>query len=144
MKLLSQFLLLICIIYSFGSCSSLPINKTKLPKEAPVVIKNNSLEYEIMIIDIGFTAYLASTAKPEGFYTQKYMESRNSIWVTNWNSRAQSPSRFDTRIYENRIDYQSQEDYGYEVNYKLFNYFLFAQRKYKINLGGGFRSGSIN
>jgi hypothetical protein len=144
MKLLSQFLLLICIIYSFGSCSSLPINKTKLPKEAPVVIKNNSLEYEIMIIDIGFTAYLASTAKPEGFYTQKYMESRNSIWVTNWNSRAQSPSRFDTRIYENRIDYQSQEDYGYEVNYKLFNYFLFAQRKYKINLGGGFRSGRIN
>ena len=144
MKLLSQFLLLICIIYSFGSCSSLPTNKTKLPKEAPVVVKNDSLEYEIMIIDIGFTAYLASTAKPKGFYTQEYMENRNSVWVTSWNSRAQSPSKYNTRIYENIIDYQSQEDYGYEVNYTLFNYFLFAQRKYKINLGGGFRSGRIN
>jgi hypothetical protein len=26
------------------------------------------------------------------------------------------------------------------VNYKLFNYFLFAQRKYKMSLGGGFRA----
>ena len=144
MKLSSLFLLLICIIFSFGACSSIPTNKTKLPKEAAVLIANDSLEYEIIIIDIGFTAYLTSTAKPEGFYTQEYMENRNSIWVASWNSRAQSPSKYNTRIYENIIDYQSQEDYGYEVNYKLFNYFLFAQRKYKINLGGGFRSGRIN
>ena len=144
MKLLSQFLLLIFIIFFLGACSSLPTNKTKLPKEAPVVIANDSLEYEIMIIDIGFTAYLVSTAKPEGFYTQEYMENRNSIWVASWNSRAQNPSEFNSRIYENIIDYQSQEDYGYEVNYKLFNYFLFAQKKYKINLAGGFRSGRIN
>jgi hypothetical protein len=33
------------------------------------------------------------------------------------------------------IEHQSQEGYGYEVNYTLFNYFLFAKRKYKINLG---------
>jgi hypothetical protein len=144
MKLRSLFLLLICIIFSFGACSSLPTNKIKIPKEAPVRIANDSLEYEIMIIDIGFTAYLESTAKPKGFYTQEYMENRNSVWVTSWNSRAQSPSKYTTRIYENIIDYQSQEDYGYEVNYTLFNYFLFAQRKYKINLGGGFRSGRIN
>ena len=144
MKLRSLFLLLICILFYFGACSSLPTNKIKTPKEAPVRIANDSLEYEIMIIDIGFTAYLASTAKPKGFYTQEYMENRNSVWVTSWNSRAQSPSKYTTRIYENIIDYQSQEDYGYEVNYTLFNYFLFAQRKYKINLGGGFRSGRIN
>ena len=144
MKLRSLFLLLICIIFSFGACSSLSANKMKLAKKAAVVIANDSLEYEIMIIDIGFTAYLASTAKPKGFYSQEYMENRNSIWVASWNSRALSPSVYNTRIYENIIDYQSQEDYGYEVNYTLFNYFLFAQRKYKINLGDGFRSGRIN
>ena len=93
MKLRSLFLLLICIIFSFGACSSLPTNKIKIPKEAPVRIANDSLEYEIMIIDIGFTAYLASTAKPKGFYTQEYMENRNSVWVASWNSRAQSPIR---------------------------------------------------
>ena len=144
MKLRSLFLLLICILFYFGACSSLPTNKIKIPKEAPVRIANDSLEYEIMIIDIGFTAYLASTAKPKGFYSQEYMENRNSIWVASWNSRAQSPSMYTTRIYENIIDYQPQINYGYEVNYTLFNYFLFAQRKYKINLGGGFRSGRIH
>ena len=54
MKLRSLFLLLICIIFSFGACSSIPTNKTKLPKEAAVLIANDSLEYEIIIIDIDF------------------------------------------------------------------------------------------
>ena len=128
MKLRSLFLLLISIIFSFGACSSLPTNKTKLPREAAVLIANDSLEYEIIIIDIGFTAYLAGTAKPEGFYTQEYMENRNSVWVASWNSRAQSPSKYKTRIYENIIDYQSQEDYGYEVNYTfLITFYLLKE-----------------
>ena len=28
-------------------------------------------------------------------------------------------------------------DYGMDVNYKLFNYFQFAQQKYKMRLDGG-------
>jgi hypothetical protein len=87
---------------------------------------------------------LASIARPEGFYSQSYLEARNRTWVSNWNQRALNPSRFNQNIYENHIDYQAAVDYGYNVNYKLFNYFLFAQRKYKMNLGGGFRSGRIN
>jgi hypothetical protein len=58
--------------------------------------------------------------------------------------RAQNIGQFNPTIYENLIDYQQNIDYGYEVNYKLFNYFLFAQKKYKMNLGGGFRSNRIN
>ena len=50
----------------------------------------------------------------------------------------------NNNVYENIIDYQPNIDYGYEVNYKLFNYFLFAQRKYKMSLGGGFRTNRIN
>jgi hypothetical protein len=126
------------------ACGASSIHKTRIPKEKPVVIANDSLAYEITILDIGFTAYLATTAKPEGFYSQNYLEARNRIWVINWNQRALNPSRFNRNIYENRIDYQTTIHYGYEVNYKLFNYFLFAQRKYKINLGGGFRSRRIN
>jgi hypothetical protein len=126
------------------ACGASPINKTKIPKEEPVVIANDSLQYEIIIIDIGFTAYLAGIARPEGFYSQSYLETRNRTWVSIWNQRALNPIHFNQRIYENRIDYQAEVDYGYDVNYKLFNYFLFAQRKYKMNLGGGFRSRGIN
>jgi hypothetical protein len=144
MKYLKILFLTLTISLLLWACGASSINKIRTAKEEPVVIANDSLEYEIIILDIGFNAYLASIARPEGFYPQSYLESRNRIWVSNWNQRALSPSQFNQNIYENRIDYQAGVDYGYEVNYKIFNYFLFAQRKYKMNLGAGFRSGRIN
>lgn len=143
MKLLKNISLLFCTGLLLWSCGSTPINN-KNPKEEPVVISNDSLEYEIIIIDPGFSAYLASIAQPEGFYSQSYLEARNRSWVINWNQRVRNPTNFNQNIYENIIDYQPTTNYGYDVNYKLFNYFLFAQRKYKMSLGGGFRTGRIN
>jgi len=103
-------------------------------KEEPVRIANDSLEYEVIIIDIGFNNYLA-TAKPMGYYSQSYLETRNRVYVTEWNIRASNPTRYNSSIYENVIDYQPHIDYGLEVNYKLYNYFQFAQKKYKMRLG---------
>ncbi len=40
-------------------------------------------------------------------------------------------------LYELQIDYQSNIDYGYDVNYKLYNYFVYFQNRYKQNLLGG-------
>jgi hypothetical protein len=120
------------------------MNSKKIEKETPVRIANDSLSYEVIIIDPGFTAYLKSIAQPKGFYNQSYLEARNRVWVTIWNQRVRNPSQYNQEIYENNIDYQPIIDYGYEVNYQLFNYFLFAQRKYKMTLGGGFRGNRIH
>tara|TARA_B110000902_G_scaffold58875_1_gene69031 strand:- start:6651 stop:7136 length:486 start_codon:yes stop_codon:yes gene_type:complete len=144
MKLLKPILTLFTVGIFFWACGSSSINKKANQKEAPVVIANDSLEYEIIIIDIGFTSFLNSNAKPQGYYSQSYLESRNRAWVLEWNNRARNLSQFNPNIYENIVDYQSTMDYGYDVNYKLFNYFLFAQQKYKMNLGGGFRSNRTN
>lgn len=143
MKFLKYIITFISIGVFLWSCGASPVKNTSDTKEKPVVIANDSLEYEIIIFDIGFNAFLASTARPEGFYSQNYMETRNRVFVTNWNMRARNPSQFNPNIYENVIDYQPTVDYGYEVNYKLFNYFLFAQRKYKMSLGFG-RPNRIN
>lgn len=144
MKTFKKILILIAIGLFVWACGSSPIKKESIQKEEPVVIANDSLEYQIIIIDIGFNNYLNSIAQPRGFYTQKYLETRNNAWVISWNQRVQNPMIYNPNIYENIIDYQSNIDYGYEVNYKLFNYFLFAQRKYKMSLGGGFRPNRIN
>jgi len=45
------------------------------------------------------------------------------------------PQRFDPNLYELQIDYQQGIDYGYEVNYKLYNYFIYFQLTYKQRLG---------
>lgn len=98
-------------------------------------IANDSLEYEILIIEPGFNSWLASTAKPEGYYSQAYMENRNIIYVTEWNQRVLQPHRYNANLYELQIDYQPNIDYGYEVNYKLYNYFIYFQLRYNQRLG---------
>lgn len=101
-----------------------------------VSIANDDLEYEIIIIEPGFNFWLASRAKPEGYYSQQFLESRNQIYVTEWNSRVLQPQRYNPNLYEMQIDYQPQIDYGYEVNYKLYNYFIYFQLTYKQQLAG--------
>ncbi len=138
MKTLQHILFLSIIGSMIWACSSSPMkNTSNTPKEEPVVIANDSLEYEIIIIDPGFTTFLNSIAKPEGFYSQQYLENKNRLYVTTWNYRAQNPLQFNSTVYENVIDYNPNINYGYEVNYKLFNYFEFAQRKYRMSLGQG-------
>ena len=137
MKYLFQFLRLIIVGLLIISCSSSPLKNSRKQKEKPVVIANDSLEYEIIVLDIGFTLYLNTIARPMNYYSQNYLENKNAIYVINWNMRALNPSRFDSSIYGNVIEYTTQVNYGLEVNYKLFNYFQFAQQKYKMRLDGG-------
>ncbi|MFK8059255.1 MAG: DUF6146 family protein [Polaribacter sp.] len=144
MKFIKYLVSMTILSVFLWACGSSPINKTAKEKEEPVVIANDSLEYEVIILDPGFNFFLNATAQPRNFYSQNYLETRNRIFVTNWNIRAQTPSQFNTNIYENIINYEQQIDYGYEVNYLLFNYFMFAQRKYNMSLASGFRSGRIN
>jgi len=133
MKALQFFFLLTCFVF-FSSCVTSNTVTNASENEKPVVISNDNLEYEVIIIDQGFNLYLNTIAKPVGFYSQAFLENKNSFFVSAWNIRANNPTNFNPNIYENIIDYNSHLDYGYEVNYKLFNYFEFAQQKYNMRL----------
>ena len=103
--------------------------------ETEVEISDNKTEYEIIIIEPGFYTWLNSIARPEGYYSQHWLENRNQILVTNWNQRVLQPQIYSPNLYELQIDYDPNIDYGYEVNFKLYNYFIYFQRKYKQRLG---------
>lgn len=100
-----------------------------------VRIADAESKYEIIIIEPGFYNWLVSIAKPEGYYSQSFLEKRNAIYVQNWNNRVLNPREFDPDLYELQIDYDPAIDYGYELNYKLYNYFIYFQRKYRQRLG---------
>lgn len=102
----------------------------------PVAIASEKTEYEITIIEPGFNVWLQTIARPEGYYSQPFLESRNKILVTNWNIRVNQPLQFNSNLYQMRIDYSPHIDYGYEVNYKLYNYFIFFQRRFNQRLSG--------
>ncbi|MGW9686164.1 DUF6146 family protein [Flagellimonas sp. 2504JD1-5] len=103
--------------------------------EEKVEIKDEKTEYEIIIIEPGFFTWLQSIARPEGYYSQSFLENRNRLLVISWNQRVLQPQRFNPSLYELQIDYDPNIDYGYEVNYKLYNYFIYFQRKYNQRLG---------
>ena len=107
----------------------------KAPEGEPVVISDPDTEYEIIIIDPGFYSWLKGFARPEGYYSQTFLENRNEIYVLNWNNRVLLPGQYDPNLYLWPIDYDPKIDYGYEVNYKLYNYFIYFQRKYNQRLG---------
>ena len=106
----------------------------EIPEEDIVKIANDDLEYEIVIIEPGFNGWLVSMARPEGYYSQSFMETRNRLFVQEWNRRVLQVNNYDPNLYEMQIDYRPNVDYGYEVNYKLYNYFIYFQLTYKQQL----------
>lgn len=126
-----------CIIstsFFLFACGKPTYITNKTTQEQPVIIANDSLEYQIIIIEQGFNLYLNTIAKPVGFYSQNYLENKNTFYVNAWNNRVNTPFTYNPNIYENLIDYNTNVNYGYDVNYKLYNYFQFAERKYAMRL----------
>ncbi|MDO1500684.1 DUF6146 family protein [Winogradskyella maritima] len=138
MKTIIPILLLLCVLSSCKSVEGIgPVTDEReesLVENDTVVISSDENTYEIIIIEPGFNAWLASTARPRGHYSQSFMETRNQLYVQEWNNRVLNPRRFDPNLYELRIDYNRNIDYGYEINYKLYNYFIYFQLTYNQRL----------
>lgn len=134
MKPLKFYLFLIVFSFLIISCGSYPTKNNSEIKEQPVVIENEALEYQIIIIDQGFTSYLNNTARSRDYYSNSYLKNKNRVYVAAWNNRVRNPQKYNSNIYENIIDYQQNVEYGLEVNYKLYWYFKFAEQKYKMKL----------
>lgn len=138
---MKNFISLLIVTLVIISCSSTKNTSSKnegvvsTTKNDTVRIANDELEYEVIIIDPGFNSWLASRARPRNYYSQSYMEARNRVWVTNWNINVNSGGR-NRDLFEMSINYDNTIDYGYEVNYLLFNYLTYFQITNNIQLGG--------
>ena len=114
------------------NCSTNKTNITKKEKlnsssSDTIKIANKDLEYEVIIIDPGFNTWLNSLAYPRGFYDQSYLENKNQLYINEWNNRYSQPQRYNRDLYEMSIDYDSNINYGYEVNYLIYNYMVYFQ-----------------
>lgn len=110
--------------------------KTINTKNDTIRIANDSLEYEVIIIDPGFSTWLASRSFPRGYHSQSFMENKNYFYITEWNSRVLQPQRFNPNLYEMTIDYDRSINYGYEVNYLIYNYMIYFQNTFNQKLFG--------
>lgn len=138
MKNLALVAIILLVAFSCGTTQkTVEVDKSPAQVGDTIKIASEESEYDIIIIEPGFNVWLNTTARPEGFYNQIYLENKNILYVKAWNSRVLQPQRYNPNLYEMQINYQQNIDYGYEVNYKLYNYFIYFQNKYNQNLLGG-------
>lgn len=139
MKKVLFLLLLGVFVFNCNSSKTTSSNKDERLENVKgndtVTIANDELEYEIIIIEPGFNFWVQSMARPRGYYSQQFLENRNQIFVVEWNQRVLQPQRFNPNLYELQINYEPNIDYGYEVNYLLYNYFIYFQMTYNQRLG---------
>jgi hypothetical protein len=130
--------LILCIIIGCNSSKSTISRpeKTAKIKNDTIRIANDSLQYEVIIIDPGFSTWLVSMAQPRNFNSLTYLETKNQIYVNEWNNRVMQPQRYNPNLYEMTINYEPQIHYGYEVNYLIYNYMIYFQNTYKQKLNG--------
>lgn len=135
---------ILVVIFTIVSCSTASKNTAVASTSSKqnqgindtVRIANDSLEYEVIIIDNGFNTWLASRAYPRNYHSLSYLEQKNYLYVTEWNNRVLQPQRYDPNLYEMSIDYRPNIHYGYEVNYLIYNYMIYFQNTYKQKLWG--------
>lgn len=131
------------LVYSCSTTKNrdLSSNSDVVSTTDTVRIANDSLEYEILIIEPGFNAWLV-TQRPRGYYSEQFLENRNWQYVLEYNQRVIQPQRFNPNIYQQQINYEPHTQYGYEVNYLLYNYFLFLEQRiglrFRMTRGRGF------
>jgi len=130
--------LIFCILIGCNTTkSTLAVaDKSLASKNDTVRIANDELKYEVIIIDTGFSTWIATRAFPRGYHTQSYLENKNRVYVSEWNNRVMQPMRYSPNLYEMTINYDSNIDYGYEVNYLIYNYMIYFQNTYKQKLFG--------
>lgn len=139
---MKNLLLLMVVPLFIWSCATNTLNNPKEKNPRSVVqndtvkIENKELGYEVIIFEPGFNAWINTQAQPRGFYSENFLEGRNRIFVSEWNRRVMQPQVFDPNLYEMQINYDAQTRYGYEVNYLIYNYFMYFQLTYKQQLSG--------
>ena len=131
---MKKFLSLLLIGVLFISC--VPQNTTSSNPEKSEIKpeKNEDDEWELTVIDSQFDYFLNAVAKPKSMYSESYLKSKNSFLVTEWNGLYISGRH--RNVIESSIDYDPQENYGLDFEYKLYQVFAFVQWKYGLRLQG--------
>lgn len=124
MKQIAFLIIAVIVIYGCSTQSVLTNTNDQL------TAIEDSTEYELLILDIGFESWFATRNLISNAHSNTYYKNWNQIYVNEWNQLHMQGHPY----FENYIDYTPFEDYGFDINYKLYNYFQFVEDKTGITL----------
>ena len=93
---------------------------------------SDSVEYELVVFEPRFESWYQMQIGPFSDRSQAYYETWNERYVNAWNYHSYGyGQRFPL---EPIIGYDPEADYGFEINRKLFYYFIYVERVKGIRL----------
>lgn len=128
-----QFLIITGLILFVGSCS-LKKGTVKVEKSNVEITETDSIEYDMETFDSKFESWYLMHNRPALYHTQDYYEYWNRMYVNAWNNH--SVGRKNS-FFEPIVGYDQNEDYGLELNHKLFYYFQYVENVLKIEIMPG-------
>ncbi len=130
---MKNFYFLVIVLTLITSCNCVySICKSDTNKIALIdTSSNDSVEYELIVFDTGYETYLISQP-PMEFYSKEYYKNWNTLYVAEWNLRYITQAK--SGLYENQIDYNPIIDYGIDLEYRLYYFFQFFEKKNNVML----------
>lgn len=121
---MKKILFLCAAIALLAACSG-PKGAVKIEPNGNKAAGEDSTEYELIVLDPGFDSWYMLQDSPARYRTQQYYEGWNRQYVSEWNALARQPGR--RSFFNTIIGYEPSEDYGFELNHKLFYYFQYVE-----------------
>ena len=132
---MKSYIFTVMVLIIAIACSS----TKNLPEKAVDIETEDSVEYEIIVMDPGFETWFITNSKPEWYHSLDYYENWNRQYTHTWNAQLSNFSK--GHLLSNPINYEDNIDYGLEINHKLFYYFQYVERVLRIpllNAGPGY------
>jgi len=126
---MKKFVFLCAVLAIFGSCASRKnlVKIVPLPVDVEVA---DSVSYELVVFDNHFETWYQLKNSPALSHSQDYYENWNRQYVTAWNLKSMEPGR--NGFFEPIVGWEPTADYGFELNHKLFYYFMYVEHELKI------------
>ncbi len=131
MRRMKRIYFLLGIIVFIVACSSQK-KITHVPKVEKEEMAEDSVEYDLETFDTKFETWYLLHDNPSQYRSQQYYESWNRQYVSAWNLNAVTPGK--SSFFEPIVGYDPSEDYGFELNHKLFYYFQYVENVLKITI----------
>jgi hypothetical protein len=128
-RIISVFIIGI-IAAMLWACS--PVKEVSKTSATLVQDKQDSTEYEILIVDPHFDQWYLLNYNPEKDHSNDYYRYKNLIAVSNWNDYYRTGKY--NGVIDSYINYSADTDYGIELNRKLYWYFKYIRSNYGIRL----------
>ncbi|TXF76185.1 DUF6146 family protein [Chryseobacterium sp.] len=129
---MKNIILTLLFVLFAAACSSQTTPEKNKNNTSMKPSKSEDGEWDLQVIDTQYDYFLNAIAKPANQYTESYLKTKNRFLVSEWNSYYYS-GRYPN-IIESSIDYDPNENYGLNFEYKLYQVFAYVKWKYGLKM----------